>query len=85
MDEDFKAGWMMTSVDTNAGYTYEIDVTNGTTTAIAAISASGINTMDVSEDGRALVHPPRTGPAASATSTRSTSARAPSPASAPPA
>ncbi len=56
-DEDTKAGWALVSVDTNAGYVYEIDPTSGSTTTIVAIADSsvGINTMDVREDGTAVV------------------------------
>jgi hypothetical protein len=57
IDEDSKAGWSLLSVDTEAGWVYDIDPTTAATSAISSVStAVGINTMDVSENGLSVVH-----------------------------
>ena len=58
IDEDVKSGWSLMTVDTNAMRVYEIDLGNASYTEVATIQAdmTGINSMDVWEDGTAIVH-----------------------------
>ena len=57
-DEDYKSGWDLVSIDTNAGIVFDIDPQTALTTEISPISPSGvgINSMDVDESGLAYVH-----------------------------
>jgi hypothetical protein len=57
VDEDVKPGWTLMSVDSSAGYVFEIDRSTGATVQGASIPSSGmtLNTMDVRGDGYALV------------------------------
>ena len=57
IDEDSKAGWALVTIDTSAGYVYEIDPATAAMTTISSISDTSlrINTMDVSENGTAVV------------------------------
>jgi len=57
LDEDHKAGWLLLSVDTEAGVIWEIDPATGSTTELAPVSTGyDINSMDVHEDGMAIVN-----------------------------
>lgn len=58
IDEDVKAGWSLVTVDTNAMKVYEINTSNASYTEVSTIQAdvTGINSMDVWEDGTAIVH-----------------------------
>jgi hypothetical protein len=57
IDEDSKAGWALVTIDTSAGYVYEIDPSTAAMTTVSSISDTSlrINTMDVSENGTAVV------------------------------
>lgn len=57
IDEDSKSGWDLVTIDTNSGYVYEVDTTNGSLSSVSAIADTSlkINTMDVSENGTAIV------------------------------
>lgn len=57
VDEDSKAGWELVTVDTNNGVTLAIDPATAALTSFAPVStAENINTMDVNENGMAVVH-----------------------------
>jgi len=58
VDEDVKSGWELMSIDTTSGNVYEIDVASGALNTVSSIQGglTGVNTMDVWEDGTAIVH-----------------------------
>jgi len=57
VDEDSKAGWSLLSVDTNAGFVYDIDPATASTSEIVGLPGGvSINSMDVSENGISVVH-----------------------------
>jgi hypothetical protein len=58
VDEDVKAGWSLVTIDTQSMTVYEIDISNANVTPISTIQSglTGINSMDVWEDGTAIVH-----------------------------
>ncbi len=59
IDEDVKAGWMLVTIDTEAGYVYQIDPDTAALTILSELDDSSvrINTMDVhAEYGTPIVH-----------------------------
>ena len=58
VDEDVKVGWSLVTIDTQSMKVYEINTNNASVTEIATIQPglTGINSMDVWEDGTAIVH-----------------------------
>jgi DNA-binding beta-propeller fold protein YncE len=64
VDEDVKAGWILVTVDGGDEAIYQIDTTTAAMTTLAALDDPGlgnVNTMDVSEDGVAIIHSVDTG------------------------
>lgn len=57
IDEENKPGWNLITVDTTAGFVFEIDTTSGQATEIVPLDAQGmsLNTLDVRGDGLAMV------------------------------
>ncbi len=58
VDEDVKLGWSLVTIDTTSGNVYDIDTSSGAETIISSIQSglTGINSMDVWENGTAIAH-----------------------------
>ena len=58
VDEDVKVGWSLVTIDTQSMNVYEINTSNASVSSITGIQSglTGINSMDVWEDGTAIVH-----------------------------
>ena len=58
VDEDVKLGWSLMTIDTQTMQVYEINTSNASVTSVVNVQSgfTGINSMDVWEDGTSIVH-----------------------------